>query len=72
MEDRIERLSQIIEDLYINWRLGTLDTYLSKPERVKEITDIANHKDRYINSDPQYLAIVKEINEKQNKNGKSR
>ena len=64
MEDKIERLSQIIEDLYINGKIGTLDNYLSKPERVKEITEIVYHKDRVINSDPKYLTIVKELNKK--------
>jgi hypothetical protein len=44
--DKVEMLAQIIEDFYINWKIGTLDNYLNKPERLKKITDIIYDKNR--------------------------
>jgi len=44
--DKVEMLVQIIEDFYINWKIGTLDNHLKNPERLKKITDIIYDKNR--------------------------
>lgn len=55
MEERIEELTQIIEDLYINWKIKTLDNYMSHPEIFKKITDIIYDKDRPKNKNLDWL-----------------
>ena len=43
-EEKIEHLTQIIDDLYINWKIKTLDNYMKKNEKI--VTDIIYNKKR--------------------------
>jgi hypothetical protein len=45
-DDKIEHLTQIIEDFYINHKIQTLDNYINKPGKIKEITDIVYDENR--------------------------
>lgn len=54
-KEKIERITQIIEDLYINYIYGTLDVHMRRVERVKEITDLIFDKKRDKNKDLDYI-----------------
>lgn len=48
LNNRIEYLTQIIEDLYVNYKIGTLDNHMGNLENLKEIIGIINKNNRMI------------------------
>ncbi len=52
-----QEMLQIIENLYINWKIGTLDVYMGKPGREKKIIDILSASFRTERAERMYNEI---------------
>jgi hypothetical protein len=52
-----QEMLQIIENLYINWKCGTLDVYMGKPGREKKIIDILSASFRAERAERMYNEI---------------